>query len=293
MALMELAHFARLHLRTGGLRKRQGRRLRPVRPSRKNERHYRAELRRIVNLLRTAGLDLAEELRPSWPAVHDEAAPGLPRALERMAAKFGNIGGVADRLTNVADRLSVVRRNLESVDERLVSAIGSSVGVDIAPLLHGQGDIATEMARAARANVELITSIPAQYLDEVRATVEKAFAEGARWESVVERIKHVGDVTDSRARLIARDQTNKMTSDFARVRQVGLGIQRYTWSGVKDARERRSHLAMEGTTHRWDTPPDVDGERVHPGQAINCRCVGLPLFDLDDVTDGGVEAQAA
>lgn len=295
MALMKLAHFAALHLGSARLRKRTDRQLRPVRPSRKDELHYRAELRRIVNHLRTAGLDLAEELRPHWPAVHDETAPGLPRALDRLAAKFGNIEGVAKRLTDVADRLSVVRRNLASVDERLGKAVQASVGIDISPLLHNHGDIATEMAKAASANVDLIKSIPAQYLDQVREAVTGAWSDGLRWESLIAKIQHIGDVTDSRARLIARDQTSKMNAAFNEVRQMGLGIERYTWSGVKDARERKSHLRMEGTAQRWDAPPDVDGERVHPGEAINCRCVALPRFDLDEVARGGArqEAQAA
>jgi SPP1 gp7 family putative phage head morphogenesis protein len=82
-----------------------------------------------------------------------------------------------------------------------------------------------------------------------------------------------------------------MTSSFNQVRQTQVGIEQYTWSGALDARERPSHRAMEGSVERWAAPPEVDGERVHPGQAINCRCVAVPVFNLDELTGGGTEQE--
>lgn len=268
--------------------------MRAVRPSLKAQVWYRGRLLAIVGLLRKAGDDIAAGLRPYWPAVHDERAPGLGALLEAAAARFGNIGAVADRLAALA-----VRVNLGEVDDRLKASIKASIGVDIGPVLTDHGPISAAMRDATKANAELITSIPAQYLDRVRDAVSEAFASGKRWESIVEEIRHVGDVTESRAKLIARDQTSKLNSDFNRVRQTGLGIERYTWSGALDLRERPSHRAMEGSVQRWDAAPDVDGERVHPGQAIQCRCIAAPLIDLDGAGSpllslgGGQEAEAA
>ena len=76
-----------------------------------------------------------------------------------------------------------------------------------------------------------------------------------------------------------------MNAAFNQVRQTGLGIERYQWRGVLDQRERASHIAMEGSVQRWDSPPLVEGENVHPGEAIRCRCSAAALLDLDDVQE--------
>lgn len=252
---------------------------------------YRAELGALVRHLRAAGDIIAEGLRSSWPHVGDATSPRLPGLIAEAARKFGNIDGTARRLAG-----SLVRRSLVAVDERLAREVRGSVGIDITPVLTVHGPISAEMAAAAKANADLITSIPAQYLDEVRDSVAKAFESGLRWESIAERIKEIGDITDGRARLIARDQTSKLNSAFNRVRQTGLGITRYRWSGAMDQRERASHRALEGQVFAWASPPVVDGEASNPGEPINCRCVASPQFDLDAVElndDPGLEAVAA
>lgn len=291
VGLILFRHHIAVHPATQRLRKRHGRQLRGIRPGRADELHYRAELRKIVNRLRAATDEIARSLRPSWPFVHDETAPGAPGALEKAAAEFGDVPAIARRLTNVRDRLSVVRRTLATVDERLIAEIKRSVGVDISHALN-EHDVAAEMQKAARANVELITSIPSEHLGRVRSVIDEAFRGGARWESLVAKLREVGDITDRRAAIIARDQAAKMNSAFNRVRQTNLGIQEYTWSGALDARERSSHRAMEGVRCRWDAPPSVDGERVNPGEAILCRCIARPLVDLAVIEANAAQAEA-
>jgi SPP1 gp7 family putative phage head morphogenesis protein len=160
-------------------------------------------------------------------------------------------------------------------------------------VLTGHGAIAGAMEEAVSANVDLITSIPEQYLESIREVVSKSFETGQRWESMVEEIQARGDVTETRAKIIARDQTSKMNASFNGVRQKGLGIDKYKWSTSHDERVRESHAELDGLTFRWDSPPNVDGENVHPGEAILCRCLAEPVFDLDEVRGGGQEAEAA
>lgn len=278
-----LVNFIAQHAHAGRLKRARVRRLRPVRPDRRVEVWYRGELLKIVAECTAAGEDVATALRPRWPAVTDAVPSGLDGILREMAHRFIGIGATAERLTNVADKLSLVRRGLTSVDARLIASVRAAVGVDITFLIGGVSTISQGLARAAKANVELIKSIPAQYLDKVRDVVEKAFSTGQRWESVVEAIRHVGQVTKARAKLIARDQVGKMNSDFNRIRQTGLGITHYTWSTAHDERVRRSHAALDGTTQEWNRPPLVDGEAVNPGDAVNCRCAAIPIVNLGEI----------
>lgn len=301
MAHLKLHHFAAQHPHTVRMRKREDRKLRAVRPSRSNERWYRDRLLEVVAHLEKAGADLATDLEPRWKEresmlsrdgalddvsrlrtarAYDTAVPNLDDLIKRLENRFGNIADVAKRLSAVA-----ARNNRGAVDERLASSIYRSLGVDIRPTLQGEGPIAEAMDAAIQANVDLIVSIPRDYLDQVRGVVQKAWTDGVRHEDLIARIARIGQITQGRAKTIARDQTAKMNSSFNQVRQTSLGIERYEWvdSRLGRPRERDSHAAMRGTIQRWDKPPIVDGEPVHPGQAINCMCVAIPIVNLDEI----------
>lgn len=265
-----------------------------MRPSKRVEMWYRSRLLHIVDLLRKEGTAIAGHLKSTWPHVGDETSGKVDREIEAASARFGNIDLSARRWTDVADKLSLTRRSLAEVDDRLAKSVHDSIGVNIRPFLTGHEEVATAMRDAAEANVALIKSIPVEYFDAVRETVQEAFASGLRWEAIVERIEHIGDVTENRAKFIAQDQVSKLNASFNRIRQQQVGIAEYDWSGTLDQRERKSHRDMEGHRCRWDSPPLVDGEHVHPGEAPRCRCVPLPVIHLDEEpADGGQEAEAA
>lgn len=283
MAIIELRHVVRAMPHGAGLRKRKGRLLRPVKPSHKNELWYKVQLLAIVARLRAVATeDLLPELRrlePLYAKANDSLVRdrGLPRrsldtTFERMAQRFGGIAATAQRLAVLA-----VQRNLETVDERLKAAIKASVGIDIAPVLSSAGPVMSAMAAATRDNIELIKSIPEQYFEKLGDAVGKNMERGMRFEDLAKEIERIGDVTESRAKLIARDQTSKMNGAFNQARQTSLGIDRYVWQTSGDERVRPEHDANDGEIFRWNSPPATG----HPGHDVNCRCVAIPYFDLD------------
>jgi SPP1 gp7 family putative phage head morphogenesis protein len=277
--------------------KRRKRKMRAVTPSHRAELNYLADLLLLVEQCKRAGADIAAGLRVHWdeflPAADARTArdsvapvpPGLDILLAQAARRFGNIEGVADRLAQLA-----AKRTLGAVDEALTENILRAIGVDISSYLPTDTEIGAALAEATTANVALIKSIPTQYLDGVRDTVSKAFAAGERWESVAARIQHVGDVTVSRAKLIARDQVSKMTSAFNEIRQVNVGITHYTWSTSHDERVRKSHQDLNGKDFAWKDPPEVDGEKANPGEPVNCRCVAIPVINLAEPPPAGAAA---
>lgn len=281
------------------MRERRDRKLRAIRPSRKNELWYRAQLGSIVKQLRLAGAEVAADMRFAWvhptlgdsdrPRAADVAEiPGLGMSMARAARKFGNIGGVAERLAAIA-----VRQGLQAVDERLIAAIRSSLGINVGAVMTAEGSgLARAMKDATAANIDLIKSIPEEYLADVRRSVVAAWETGQRWEDLAAAIAKAGDAADNRAKVIARDQTSKINAALNQVRQTDLGIEEYDWSGVMDQRERDSHRRMEGVRCRWDKPPSVDGENVHPGQAIMCRCTAIPVIHLDAIAAPDLEEAA-
>lgn len=62
------------------------------------------------------------------------------------------------------------------------------------------------------------------------------------------------------------------------------GIEEYIWRTAGDNRVRPAHILRNGKKFKWDRPP-LDG---HPGMAIRCRCVAIPVIDLDNLKIQGV-----
>ncbi len=281
---IQIRHNVRAMPHGAGLRKRRGRLLRPVKPSHKVELWYKTQLLAIVaQLRRVAREELLPELKRLEPLyarttdglVRDEQVPrrSLETTFSRMAQRFGGIGQTAQRLSDLA-----VERNAEAVDERLKAAIKASLSIDISPVLNQSGPILDAMKAATKANIELITSIPDQFFEKLGDAVGKNMESGMRFEDLAKEIERIGDVTESRAKLIARDQTSKMNGAFNEARQTSLGIDRYVWQTSGDERVRPEHATNDGEIFSWDKPPATG----HPGQDINCRCVAVPYFDLDN-----------
>jgi SPP1 gp7 family putative phage head morphogenesis protein len=107
---------------------------------------------------------------------------------------------------------------------------------------------------------------------------------GMRPEAIETRIKNEGDITESRARLIARTEVARSNSILVQARAESLGSKAYIWQTAEDARVRESHMEMNGKVCYWDNPPMLsDGTQTHPGQIFNCRCIALPLLSDEEL----------
>lgn len=123
-----------------------------------------------------------------------------------------------------------------------------------------------------RENVALIRTIPEVFFSDLEKNIMREVADGARFEALADVIEERYGVAESRAELIARDQTSKFQGDLNRVRQADLGIENFIWRTSNDERVRPEHELRDGETYSWADPPD--GET--PGEPVNCRCWAEP-----------------
>lgn len=158
-------------------------------------------------------------------------------------------------------------------------------------------DIPMQLTAAQRAildvkvrdNVELITSIPEQYFKRIIGDVSRGFLAGRDLESIAGNLRHAAHVTETRAALIARDQSNKLTAQMNSARQRELGIRFATWKhSTVDKDPRPNHLRAGREGWIFDTQKGIDfGDQfgfVLPGEAIGCRCgcrSMIPAIDED------------
>jgi SPP1 gp7 family putative phage head morphogenesis protein len=131
-------------------------------------------------------------------------------------------------------------------------------------------------------NVGLIRDLADDYRRQIEEQVAESLQAGERWEALRDRLVDRYGVAQSRAELIAVDQTLKANADLARVRAQRVGVTSYVWSTSKDERVRPDHAKLDGNTYTYADPPIVDartGRREPPGRDYRCRCVALPVLD--------------
>lgn len=128
--------------------------------------------------------------------------------------------------------------------------------------------------------VELIKSIPLQAAQRVHEMTMGGLAQGMRHEEIAKKIFALGDVTKSRATLIARTEVARASTNMTQARALYIGSEGYIWRTADDADVRRTHRRMEGKFIRWDSPPVVDDgvAPYHAGCFPNCRCYPEPVI---------------
>ncbi len=240
-------------------------------------------------------------MRRSRELVHARLLPVLGE-LARQAAPLTRTDGYADILADLVDQLEREIGGVVPGDQDLrqtafefagrVNAQNSRetsrmvrelTGIDVIGRVPGLEEKASAFARQ---NVQLIKSLPADYLHDVEQTTLRALRTGKRAEEIAGELEDRFGVSANRAALIARDQIGKLNGEINQERQQNLGITRYKWRTANDERVRGapggkyptaepSHFDREGQIFAWNDPP----EGGHPGQAIQCRCWPEPLIE--------------
>ena len=145
----------------------------------------------------------------------------------------------------------------------------------------------SEAGAAARAlhteQVGLITSLPTEAATRAQSLAQEAMLTGGRPNAVAAEIARTGEVTESRATLIARTETAKSNAAFTQARAENIGVTHYVWQTMQDESVRESHQEMQGTVQEFADPPEVDEFGAYnPGEVPNCRCFAEPIIDLPE-----------
>lgn len=127
--------------------------------------------------------------------------------------------------------------------------------------------------------VHLITSLPLEAAQRVQKITVEGVLQSKRVPEIQKQILEIGNVTVSRAKLIARTEVARVSSGLTQVRCEHVGVTHYVWRSSLDGDVRPSHKAMNGQVIAWDTAPEVEpGKFYHAGQFPNCRCYPSPIF---------------
>lgn len=134
----------------------------------------------------------------------------------------------------------------------------------------------------AAENIGLIKSIAAKYHTDVEQQVWTSVRNGGDLHTLSVNLRKTYGITTRRAALIARDQNAKAKAVMERTRQMEVGFTRGIWLHSHAGKDPRpTHVKMDKKPYRlekgfYDTD---EGEWVHPGQLINCRCSMRPILE--------------
>lgn len=136
-------------------------------------------------------------------------------------------------------------------------------------------------------NVNLIKSIPQQYLTEVQGLVQRCVQNGRDLGYLREELQKRYEITKRRAATIARDQTNKATENLSRARMQSLGVTKGIWIHTSAGKTyRETHVKMDGKEFDLSKGlyDSAVGREVFPGELVNCfpgdsKLYGLPFVE--------------
>lgn len=127
--------------------------------------------------------------------------------------------------------------------------------------------------------VTLIKSLPLEAAQRVHELTIKGLEDSTRASEIAKEILRSGEVSESRATLIARTEVARSASTLTQARAQHIGSEGYIWRTSGDSDVRHSHKQMNGKFVRWDSPPTLsDGTTTHAGQFPNCRCWPEPII---------------
>lgn len=158
--------------------------------------------------------------------------------------------------------------NKLQVDKQFRSVLGIEV-------LRQEKWLAPQISSFVEMNTALIKDITAKSAREMHQLVMTRVEAGDSLRTIKNAIREKLDVTERRAKMIARDQVSKFTGKLTELRQREAGVEEYIWRDAGDNAVRAKHRFNNNKRFRWDQPPPTG----HPGQDYQCRCTAEPVMD--------------
>lgn len=172
--------------------------------------------------------------------------------------------------------------------------VKETLGIDLMDDYY-KGDFYEQALRMwVDSNVEKIKTIPTESLGSMRQIILDGYKQGRTIRDISKDIQEEYNVSNHRAQMFARDQVATLNAQITKMQQQDAGCKRYRWSTSHDARVRDCHRALDGKIFNWNDPPEMwyetkksgrvyTGRRCNPGEDYACRCVAIPVFDLDTI----------
>lgn len=262
--------------------------LRPVRPPIAIEREYHKKLKKLIKEMdRSLYYWLRAELRKN--GVTDGVAVSMADKLKKLSTYWEQRYKeesltIAEWFANKTQ--SYVISNLQGQMKRTKL---NALGFDLKYSYRSRKERNTFQS-LVRENVNLISHrLLANHLSEVEGIIFRGIETGHDLARISEELEKSFGVTERRAQMIARDQTNKATNNLTRDRLMSYGITKGKWLHTASGKTYRdSHVQMDGEVYDIEQGcyDDDYGDYIQPAELVNCHCVCVPVITFADDLEG-------
>lgn len=212
----------------------------------------------------------------------DESIASQARILlNKLTRKYEKI--FAEAAKTMAERMikSVQKESIFRLNGSLDQIAGQTIKLSEMP-----AGLSEVLKASISENVDLIKSVPYQYLDRIKGEVMRTITtKESSLSTLRTKIAGYGDMTERRAHHIAMDQTRKAYQSINMSRAQSAGIKKAIWihtGGTSNPRHK--HLEFDGKEFDLakGAPVGAKGEYVMPAQEPYCRCTWKPIIDFGE-----------
>ena len=254
------------------------------------------EYQRLAREVDNAVLEVVKESLPQIKKIcdrryedthrFDSQADDLAAIQDVFTKALRKISGIGynNRLYRKISQIANLNRKLTVIEWKRV--VKRTLGIDIFDDYYNGGNYQRLVDDWIELNVGLVKSVPKDSLDELQQIVMDGWYNSRSTKAIMKDIQKKFHTSKSKAKLLALDQTAKLNAQITKFQQIDAGCREYIWSASGDIRVRKGHRSLDGKKFRWDDPPVVDektGRRCHPGEDYQCRCVAIPVFDIEEL----------
>lgn len=249
--------------------------VRAIHANRGVEARYRKELEALVKeMCSSAEYWLAAQYRKAPPEIAEDALPSAEMAARVREVSKRWVARYNDMADDIAKRFA--SGSIRATDSSFQLALKDAGWAVDFKMTRAMQDVAKA---AVVENVSLIKSIPQKYLTEVEGIVMRGYSRGRDLQEITGELQSRYGITQRRAILIARDQSNKLNAATTQARRLELGITEAIWQHSHGGKEpRKLHVAADGQKYKIAKGCLIGGKYILPGEEVGCRCVSKSVL---------------
>lgn len=222
----------------------------------------------------------------------EEVKDAIKSARKSMKSKLEKIEkelakDIPDKVADRVESKKVFSKTAAQVNKKIDKSI-DSVSIPGIKVFKGLTDSQSKtLVEQYDKNAKLkIKGFTEKQVDRLRKRIRENVQVGGRYENLIEEIQRSYDISASRAKFLANQETRLLTVELKKIRYTSAGMSYYRWSCVHGSSAhpvRPAHFKLNGQIFNWNDPPvtsepGTPERRNHPGQDYNCRCTAIPVI---------------
>jgi len=268
----------------------------PLRQSSYLAKVYNDQLQKLIDqMTKDVESELKKLFSQDFAAEYFDESTGQDASISSQARILLNrlFGKYGERFNRKADKLAdfMVMESFKRTGTQMQSslkAMSSEFEINPRKITDPINEVLTA---SIQENVNLIKTIPERYLNQVQGQVMRSITTGSGLEMLTPFFAEQKGISKRHAKNMALDQTRKAHGAINKARMQSAGITKFKWKHSGGGQKPRKHhldnypVGLNNGIFRFDDLPVIDektGERGIPSQAINCKCIMIPVIEFDE-----------